>query len=348
MKQPPDPACVAILLSTYNGARFLPEQLASYLTQSHTAWRLYWRDDASADRSAAMVRAFADGPGRGRCEQVADVPGWLGPARSFHTLARAALAGPAAYFAFSDQDDVWLPEKLAEGVAALAALGDGRPALYFCPRQLVDATLRPLGPVSRPRRPPGFPGALTQNVIPGCSMILNRAAARLVAENPLPAGTMHDWWSYLTVTAVGGPIVAGTKAGVLHRQHDGNTIGEPRGPLRRAVGACRRGRVRFIGQIWRHTAALRLLPAALPEATRAVLTAVDESREGGALARLRVLRLPGFSRQTWLENALFGLWFVMGDAPARMPLRVLTAGAVRPRVPGGPAIAGSPASDARS
>src|ERR1700679_905285 len=110
--------CVAILLSTFNGALFLGEQLHSYIAQTHHNWRLYWRDDGSTDDSTRLMAAFANGPGDGRCVCLPG-DGQLRPTASFLTLLRMALRGGAAFFAFSDQDDVWLPEKLAHAVAAL-------------------------------------------------------------------------------------------------------------------------------------------------------------------------------------------------------------------------------------
>src|SRR6266581_892453 len=68
----PAASCVAILLSTYNGERFLNEQLSSYTAQHHSDWLLYWRDDGSADGTKAMMDAFAQGPGSGRCIQIVD------------------------------------------------------------------------------------------------------------------------------------------------------------------------------------------------------------------------------------------------------------------------------------
>jgi xanthine dehydrogenase YagR molybdenum-binding subunit len=110
---------VAVLLSTYNGERYLPEQLGSLLAQTHRDWALLWRDDGSEDGSAAVVRDFAAEAAGGRCTEAA-IAGRLGPRESFFALLRAALAGDFSGFAFADQDDVWLPRKLAAGLAALA------------------------------------------------------------------------------------------------------------------------------------------------------------------------------------------------------------------------------------
>ena len=118
---------VSILLSTFNGAAFLPAQLASFGTQSWRDWVLYWRDDGSTDGTPDLLRAFAAGDGKGRCIEIADTAGHLGIAGSFLTLLRAAP--PDTIAAFADQDDVWLPGKIERGVAALSGLPETRPAL---------------------------------------------------------------------------------------------------------------------------------------------------------------------------------------------------------------------------
>ncbi|MDZ4134919.1 MAG: glycosyltransferase, partial [Paracoccaceae bacterium] len=123
----PEEGEVVILMGLFNAGPLLAPQLESLRRQSHTAWRLIVSDDGSHDAGPALVQAFAQhqpdhdialikGPGQGF-------------ARNFVHLIRAA--GPQVpYAAFSDQDDVWLPQKLARAVAALAELRADRPALY--------------------------------------------------------------------------------------------------------------------------------------------------------------------------------------------------------------------------
>jgi hypothetical protein len=231
---------------------------------------------------------------------------------SFLALLRLALRGPASFFAFSDQDDVWLPDKMAHAVAALSNVPPDRPGLYFCGRALVDDTLAPVGQVLAPRRPPGFPAALTQNLAPGCCMMLNRAAAALICATPLPEGTWHDWWSYVVVAASGGTVIAGNTADILYRQHHANLVGEPRGFWHRTRGAARRGRGPFMTVFWRQIAALQSGHIPLPEQTREILAIIEGTNRGGLLGRLKVLFLPGFIRQTWAETLLFRLWFLLG------------------------------------
>ncbi len=302
------PARVAILLSTYNGARFLAAQLDSFVAQSLAEWRLYWRDDGSEDATVAVMQAFAAGAGAGRCEAVA-VPGHLGATESFMALLRAAA--PAGLpVAFADQDDVWLPEKLALGVAALGA--EAGPALYCSRQMLVDDGLAPLGESAPLRRTPCFPAALTQNIATGCTVLLNPAAARLVAGSQAPSGSLHDWWSYLLVAAAGGRVIADPTPTVLYRQHRGNLVGAPRSMRHRARAALQRGPGVFMGVLRAHVAALLSQPELLSGEARRALAVVQRGLSGGVAQRLAALRLPGLCRQTWQETLLFRWWFLIG------------------------------------
>lgn len=302
--------CVAILLSTFNGERYLDQQLASLTAQTHTNWTLYWRDDGSSDRTAALMAAFAAGAGSGRVK-AGPSSDRMRATGSFLALLHTAIQGPAAYFAFADQDDVWLPDKLTHGVARLAGLPTDRPALYFCARTLVDESLHPIGQVLAPRRPPGFPAALTQNVAPGCCMMLNRAAAEAIDACVVPDGTWHDWWAYVVVAANAGQIIADDALDILYRQHGDNLIGEPLGFWARTVAAVRRGRRPFMALFWCQITALQNCPTPLPDRTRRLLAVIARANRGGLAARLRALCIPGFVRQTWAETMLFRLWFLL-------------------------------------
>jgi Glycosyl transferase family 2 len=302
---------VAILLSTYNGEAFLPAQLHSFLAQTHHDWTLYWRDDGSSDATAHLVQTFAQEIGEGRCISPSS-NGRRHITRSFLSLLWAARVNAASYFAFADQDDVWLPEKLERGISMLETAPSGQPALYCAQRIIVDSTLLRLGEPGPLRRPPGFPAALTQNIAPGCTMMLNRAAADLVLASEPPDSVWHDWWCYVIVAAAGGRIIADDGATVLYRQHGNNHVGEQRSWWRRGAAALRRGPGPYMRLLRNHVATLQTKPDLLPPHVNQQLAVIVHGLEGGFLARLRALRLPGFVRQTWLETLVFRLWFLLG------------------------------------
>lgn len=302
------PSRVAVLLSTYDGAAYLGDQLASLLAQTHADWTLLWRDDGSSDGTEALVAGWARRVGAGRGATIGSGLR-LGPTPSFMALLRGAQ--DAAYAAFMDQDDVWLPEKLARGVAALAAVPETTPALYCARQILVDAALRQIG-ISAPIHLSGFPAALTQNVATGCTVMMNRAASRLVAASEPPATALHDWWSYLVVAAAGGRLIADPEPAVLYRQHAANLMGAPRSQARRAMAALRRGPGVFMHVLRQNIAALCAQPQLVAPENRTVLLRLRSALDRGPPARLAALLTPGLRRQTWQETLLFRLWFMLG------------------------------------
>lgn len=216
---------VAVLLATYDGAAFLEAQLASLAAQAGVDVQVFARDDGSHDETRRILARHGD-----RWPALANVESGpnLGPAMSFLKLLADAPEGFDAY-AFCDQDDVWLPEKLSRAMAALPA-EDGDPALYCSRVMCVDAALNPLGP--GPLKADGsFEHLLFENIAFGATVVMNAAARRLVASRPPASGIiMHDWWCAL-VTAALGEVIYDPEPGLLYRQHGGNEIGQASGRL---------------------------------------------------------------------------------------------------------------------
>lgn len=306
---------VAILLSTYNGAAFVREQLESLIEQSHDDWVIYWRDDGSADDTPdAVGRVIASLP-PGRVVKLPDGQR-LGPIGSFVRLLRRAYADGMTLFAFADQDDVWLPEKLAWAVAALRGVRAGVPGLYFARQMLVDSRLRQLG-ISFPlRHPAGFPAALTQNIAAGCTIVMNREAAALVAGSEPPAVCLHDWWSYIVVAANGGSLLPDSRAAVLYRQHSANHVGVPRNLVLRGWRALRRGPGPYMRVLRANVHALEAHPELLSPTALVQVQELADVLRGNWRDRLGLLhRMPQLRRQGRLETAVFWLWFLL---PSRM------------------------------
>ena len=309
-----DRARVVILLAVYEGAAFLCQQLASFAAQEHDDWYLIWRDDGSSDATVAMLQEFAEAQPPGRVERLADPAGRVGSAASFLALLRHAaprLEG-RDLVAFADQDDVWLPFKLARAVRALGDVPADRPTIYSARQILVDAKLNPLAVSAAVAIPPGFPASLTQNLATGCTVTLNGAAARLVAGSTAPPGCQHDWWAYLLVTAAGGAFLADEEPVVLYRQHGRNAVGAPCTVTRRGWAAVRRGPGVFMGLMRQNVAALDAQRHLLTPQAQDQLDQIKVALRGGPLRRMRALRLPGLRRQTWAEQMVFRLWFMLG------------------------------------
>ncbi len=260
---------VAILLSSYNGAQWLPAQLDSLLRQSHRDWTLRARDDGSSDETPAVLRGYAARDPRVRV--VADAAGNLGPCRSFSRLLEQAEAeSESGYFMFCDQDDVWDADKIETTLAAMKAAeeqyGAHTPLLVHTDLRLVDQRLALLHPSAKSRlgfrRTSGdvFPRLLAQNFVTGCTVMINRPLARAAA--PIPeAALMHDWWLALIAAAL-GRIAFIPRATVDYRQHATNASGvNRRRPFAAALAGALGNPLRY-----RQAAARRLRQAAALEA----------------------------------------------------------------------------------
>jgi glycosyltransferase involved in cell wall biosynthesis len=208
---------VEVLLSTYNGAQYLPQLLESVRAQEHPHVRLSVRDDGSSDGTVGLLEQLL----KGRSEDRLTVGTNLGAAQSFMTLLRA-VSPDADYAAFCDQDDVWLPDKLSSAVEALQDV-EG-PGLYCCAVSLVSESLSDIKVHRRCIRGPSFENALVENIATGCTIVLNRPAIDLLASRTPKRLVMHDAWCYLVVAGC-GRVVYDPRTYVLYRLHRANAVG---------------------------------------------------------------------------------------------------------------------------
>jgi GT2 family glycosyltransferase len=220
-----------ILLATYNGARYLPELLSSIARQSFGQWRLLVRDDGSTDATLAILAEAARRDRR--VTLLEDNQGRQGASQNFALLLRRAQDLGASYITLADQDDVWLPHKLARSLELMqraeGQAGSETPLLVHADLSVVDAGLNVIHPsmtaYARVQRAPHDPlrTLLVYNFVTGCTAMLNRPL--LDAALPIPTkAVMHDWWLALCAAAT-GQIYYLSEPVALYRQHAGNTVG---------------------------------------------------------------------------------------------------------------------------
>lgn len=208
-------------MSTYNGERFIDEQLRSILDQLPADSILMVRDDGSWDGTVARIQALGD-------RRIHLTLGKnVGFARSFLTLLCMAPSDSDMVM-FSDQDDVWLPDKIQRAWLHLQ-LHVSMPALYGSAQMLVDESLNLLQPTSPWLREPSFINALAENIITGCTAAINQPALTLLQKAGVPKGVQfHDWWLYLVISAF-GVVIVDKQPTLLYRQHHANLIGHGAG-----------------------------------------------------------------------------------------------------------------------
>jgi hypothetical protein len=223
---------VAILLATYNGEQYLDELLRSIMSQTYPDFVVMVRDDKSSDRTPEILaRWLAAEPTR-----FVVIDDDRGNLRSCANFSRLMELCETPYFAFCDQDDVWLPKKLEICLAQIQALearfGQAKPILVYSDLKLVDGDLREIASSYFryvdviPERSQELHRIIINNIVQGCASVGNRAL--LLAARPVPHGApYHDWWVAL-VAASCGVLQTIREPTVLWRQHGANQVGAGR------------------------------------------------------------------------------------------------------------------------
>lgn len=299
---------VAVLLAVYNGDAHLQAQLDSISRQQGVDVSLVVSDDGSTDGSLSVIRAHAGRQAVGKVSIVAG-PGRGGTANFLHLLTIAPTT--AGFFAFSDQDDVWLPHKLSRAVAALGEADDAGPAAYFSRTLVCKADLSGPYPSRGPKRPLGFRNALVQNVMPGNTIVVNKAARALlqgiIAQTDpaiLDRVVVHDWWVYQMLCGCGARLIFDAEPGLLYRQHDGNQIGANDGLRAKLyrIGFLLRGGL--AGWNARNLAALNAAASQFTPENQLILQDFNLACTAkGGMERLRAVWRAGLYRQGRLSSA---------------------------------------------
>lgn len=300
---------ISVALCTFNGARFLDEQLASIAAQTRQPDELVVCDDASSDGTRDILDRFAISASFPVRIIVNDSN------RGVITNFRQAIAlCTGELTALADQDDVWLPDKLERAEAALMSSINIGTTLYCTKLQYVDSRLKPLGLSITPHNT-GFSNAVVENSATGCSVVFGREIKKRFLEAQPADMVMHDWWLYLLATAFGS-VIYDSQHGLLYRQHDSNAAGwQPRPSklwnrmhlLRRRLLAGREG-MDSLNQ------ALRFVNS-YPDIDGKKREIVDELvklRQAGFARRLNYLRSPKVARNDALENLGLKIMILMG------------------------------------
>ncbi|WIM39751.1 glycosyltransferase family 2 protein [Paenibacillus sp. PK4536] len=221
-----------VLMSTYNGEKYISEQLNSIFSQPYQSIQILIRDDGSSDNTLVIINQYQqDYPGRIHLIEGKNI----GVVPSFWTLMQHADLS-ADYFCFCDQDDVWMPHKAQRAVQLLAEMEkedepfkSNIPAMICTDTQLTDGELNPtaIWP-GMPHLKPSFYNALIQNIAVGATVTFNRATLELLMHKKKNVNIadiqMHDWWAYLVVSCFGKFHFEHTPS-IYYRQHGGNAVG---------------------------------------------------------------------------------------------------------------------------
>lgn len=295
---------VNILMSTYNGEQFLAEQIRSIQEQTYTDWQLLIRDDGSSDATPSIIAEYVAKDNRIHWINE-DNQTNLGVIKSFHTLVNYELAD--VYF-FSDQDDVWLPDKIEQTLKEAQKYPADEPLMIYMDLKVVDQDLNVLSD-SMIRSQSHHANTqlvqeLTENTVTGGVAMINHSLALLwqQTEDIL----MHDWYLALLATAF-GRLVYIDKVGELYRQHGNNVLGA-RTLSKRVKKWLRPGLLfelywNLIKNSQKQAAFLLDMP--LSPANRELIEAYVTMMDKGFHERKRVLKQYGFKKNKAFHTFVF-------------------------------------------
>ncbi len=208
---------VEVLMSTYNGERFLKEQIDSILNQEDVEISLMIRDDGSTDGTINIINEVVK-----QNNNVTMYKGEnLGPARSFMDLIYNS--NEADYYAFADQDDVWDSKKIISAINKMNGK-ENEPTLYISAVQVVDENLNEI----EFRKVQGnfcLEGEMVKNFATGCTQVFNNNLRNLLKKYKPEFIVMHDSWITRVCYAVGGNVIIDENSYIKYRQHEKNLIG---------------------------------------------------------------------------------------------------------------------------
>jgi rhamnosyltransferase len=210
---------ITILLSTYNGEKYLRDQLDSIFGQIKVDFILVVRDDGSKDSTIDILEEYK----RKHSNLTFFAGKNLGSTKSFYKLI---LEAPDSdYYAFADQDDFWDKDKLYTAICKLNVADNSIPSLYFSSIRPVDHNLKPISYKINKKTLPTLGIVLTQSLGPGCSFVFNKKLLekfrKLGAENI----DIHDWALLRVASALDSYIYYDDIPHFSYRQHSNNQIG---------------------------------------------------------------------------------------------------------------------------
>ncbi len=217
-----------ILMATYNGEKYVHQQIESIINQSYSDWNLYIHDDGSTDKTVEVIKKFNDN----RIHLVEDNIHFGNSSLNFLHLVKTCATND--YFFFADQDDFWLPNKIEKTLSLIKQIENGDKLIPVCvgtDLKVVDSELNTINEsfynLSKMLLDADFNSLLIENDFTGCTMCMNKAVISYLEkiEKPDFAKIIQHDWIIALICAADGKIAQLAEPTILYRQHQNNVVG---------------------------------------------------------------------------------------------------------------------------
>lgn len=206
---------VAIIMSTYNGEKYIKEQLESLFRQTYKNIEIYVRDDGSKDETVEILKKFES---QGKIHLYAkENKGFI---KSFFECL--SYCEDADYYSFCDQDDVWYEDKVEKAVNALNSMNQEKPLLYFSNYDYVNENLEFMSHSATHKKGPSFTNAIVDCITMGTNTVINKKTRDLMVNSNIEKSCGHDWTAYMIVSALGD--IYYDKTPTLKYRRTGNNV----------------------------------------------------------------------------------------------------------------------------
>lgn len=298
---------VNVLLSAYNGEKYIREQIESILGQSYENITLYVRDDGSSDKTLDVLREY-EAAGKIILEAGENV----GFIKSFFWLVKNC--GVADYYAYSDQDDVWFPDKIKMAVERLDCEEEDKPTLYFSNYNYVDDKLNYIStafPENKTKKP-SFRNAIVDCMPLGFNSVFNNKARQVMADNIPVHSCGHDWWTYLVCQGM-GKVIYDNRPTVKYRRTGSNVSAGGMSFIKFQIWRIKKF---FIGGYFKNVRMMlaeywHLYKDELPDDDRKLLSLFVRKRYN-MIVSLRKVFYPHMFRQKVVDEIMLRFLFLIG------------------------------------
>lgn len=206
-------------MSTYNGEKYLREQLDSLISLDGEP-DIFIRDDGSSDETISIIKLY-----QSKFDNIKLLVGDnIGVVASFFEIMKSVDLEKYDYFSFCDQDDFWEHDKVSHAIDSIKDISG--PVMYCSRLNVVDEYLNLKFQSPYPEKGLSFSNALVENMVTGCTCVLNRLAFQTIIERIPDAKkiVMHDWWFYLVLVSE-GVVFFDNRSFIKYRQHGNNVEG---------------------------------------------------------------------------------------------------------------------------